>query len=167
MRKLFLPFVFVITLLSSCSQEAQDTRKVSGTWSINMYTDRWVYTGDCGVPFGYFNTFTATDIGTIDFTKDDPNWSSTDEDAHAGTRTVSYTYKDPQTGFEYPVQESLKFDWYFLDEKLIIHNPDEFVFEVYSMEDFDKDNWEMSFAGGDESSLGCTYNEQFYTLEKE
>lgn len=167
MKRLAWLSVMMLVMIASCSKVKKRVRKIHGTWDVASYTDRWVYTGDCGVPFGYFNVFTVNNIGTIDFTKDDPYWpGQTDDDAHSGEWDLSYTYVDPQTGSSYPVTNNMKFDWYILDDRLVIHNPEQFVFEVYSLEDFSKKDWEVSFAN-DQTSLGCTYQETFYTLNKQ
>lgn len=159
---LFTLLGFII-IFSSCSKERKYARKLEGTWDIVMIETGDYYTGDCGVPESINARWTEQDVGVYVFEKGEPQFAGTDENAQPGYKLLQYTIHDSASGVNYEIDERIDFDWYFLADELIIHNPSEFLFEDHVMEDFNKKEWEIIHGEGDE----CDGHYTRYYLSKQ
>ena len=153
-------------LLAGCSKEKKTVRQLEGTWDITTFKQWESYTGECGTPASDFNEFETPNAGTFEFSKNPGQWlSETDMDAQSGTLTMSYTFISPITGNPFAENVNLEFDWFIVDEKLIIQNPDEFVHRTFNLDDFDKKAFDLIYGVGD--GLGCQASWFQYSVEKQ
>jgi hypothetical protein len=164
MKQLAL-IIFILSLSSifSCNEVNRVERKLSGTtWDIVLIEGEGFYSGECGTPAGTFDEWSAMNAGRYEFSED-AGVFGVDSDAKTGTLILQYEYTlNNRTITE---DETMTFDWYFLDDFLVIHNPDEFYFQDYNIEDFDKKTWVLAHREGD--GLGCSGYDTYHHIERQ
>ncbi|MFZ9044486.1 MAG: hypothetical protein ACO2ZZ_01385 [Cyclobacteriaceae bacterium] len=158
---LLLAFISFIAF-SSCNEVNRVDRKLSGsTWDIVLIEGEGFYSGECGTPAGTFDEWSAMDAGRYEFSEEAGTFG-VDLDAKSGVLVLSYEYTlNNRTITE---EETMNFDWYFLDEFLVIHNPDEFYFRDYNIDDFDRSSWVLAHREGD--GLGCSSLNTYHHIER-
>lgn len=153
-------FLFQFT---SCNEVAKVERKLSGTtWDIVLVEGEGFYTGECGTPASTYDEWSTSNAGTYEFT-DASGFFGVDSDAKGGTLTLDYEYT--LNSRTITVSKTMNFDWYFLDDFLVIHNPDEFYFRDYAIDDFDKKSWVLAHSEGD--GLGCSGYTTYHHIERQ
>lgn len=162
MKQSELFLLSLIFILVSCDEVNKVERKLSGTvWDIVLLESEGYYTGDRGSPAGKYDEWSVMDAGTYEFT-DEPGSFGVDGTAKAGTLTLDYEYT--LNGRTIRESETLSVDWYFLSDFLVIHNPEEFYYRNYSIDDFDKKAWQLTYGEGD--GLGCSGYVTHHHIEK-
>ena len=85
-----------------------------------------------------------------------------DLDAKSGVLVLNYEYTLNNRTIR--KEETMDFDWYFLDDQLVIHNPDKFYFFNYHIEDFDRSSWVLAHREG--GGLGCLGLNTYHHIER-
>jgi hypothetical protein len=162
-RLKIIPVFAAMISIIHCDEVNKVERKLSGTiWEIVLVEGEGFYTGECGTPASTYDEWSAMDAGTYEFS-DEAGIFGVDSDAKSGTLTLRYEYILNDRTIS--VDRSMSFDWYFLDDFLVIHNPDEFYFRDYAIDDFDKKSWVLGHSEGD--GLGCSGYNSFHHIERQ